>query len=193
MTDDSSAGPAGEPELIGDAEPVRDAPAAGRWSAVSGLLDRVEGRRLAEVGAAAGVAVVVLAFVGAAMAMGGGDDGGEAPGLPAPYENSAGEGGALPGPVTTTAPSVAPSTTATGRPASTGVYVPRPTMSPTTTSPVPAPTTSRASVPVTTTKPGTPTPPPATTTPPPVTVTPTPTATDTTTPPIDPPPPGTGQ
>jgi hypothetical protein len=128
-----SADPAGDEELapVVPAGPVRDR------------------RRLAELGAVAGVVAVMLAFVGAAMALGRDDDPGDAPGLPAPYETAAGGTGQPPGPVTTTGTSAAPGPTSSPqRPSATWVPVPGRTVYPSSTvslTTAPAPTTSRAS------------------------------------------------
>jgi hypothetical protein len=147
-------------------------------------------RRLAEVGAVAGVVVVVLAFVGATMAMrsSSAPSTPDGPGLPAPAEFSEQHSGpaAPPGPSTTVAlpePTGA-DRTGRGRPLPSAAGTSGPSGTPT----LPAPTTRvSASVPPVT-RPPVVTTPPVTTTPPPVTESPTPSPTPspTTDPPVPP-------
>lgn len=149
-------------------------------------------RRLAEIGAVAGVVVVVVAFVGATMALRSSSapprpDG---PGLPAPSEFAVPQSGS-PAPSGSTTTVVQPGSTGSvptgrGRPLPSATATDGPTGTPT----LPAPGTTRASLPVPpVTKPPGPT--PTTTSPAPPTPTETATTSPTPEPTTDPPvPPG---
>lgn len=144
-------------------------------------------RRIAELSAVAGVLVVVVAFVGATVAMRRSDTASpDGPGLPAPSEVAA--------PLTDSpmpSPSLDPEATgagrsAPGRPGRSGPSLPMPPTSGGVTV-TPAPGTTRVSAPAPSVT--TPAPPPVTTTPPPSppeTTTPAPTETPTTEPPTVP-------
>ncbi len=143
-------------------------------------------RRLAEIGAAVGAVVVVLAFVGATVALrptSSSSPQPDTPGLPAPTEaaDSPTESTA---PANSSAPAVPPDRSTGAVPARTTRYTPTPSATATASPTTPAPTTEASipSPPRTTA--------PRTTPPPSPTVSPSPSPSVTTTPPPGPPPPG---
>jgi hypothetical protein len=146
-------------------------------------------RRLAELGAVAGVVVVVVAFVGAAIALrpSAAPSGPSGPGLPAPTEFSV-QQSLSPSPSGTSVTFVPPGPTGSdptgrGRPLPSSTFSAGPTGAPTSAAPT---TRASATVPPKT-KPPVVTPPPSPASP---SVTPTPTPTPTVEPTTDPPPVG---
>jgi hypothetical protein len=148
-------------------------------------------RRLAEIGAAVGAVVVVLAFVGATVALRPTSSSApqpDAPGLPAPTEAVQSPVGSTT-PAGSSVPAVSPDRPARTAPSRTTPYTPPgASATATATTTTPAPTTSTTTAPPRTTAPRTTPPPSATASPAPTTpstTTPTPTG-----PPPPPPPPG---
>lgn len=140
-------------------------------------------RRLAEIGAAAGAVVVVLAFVGATVALRPtSSPQPDTPGLPAPTESmqSVSPSSAPATPSTSAVPNGRPTA---GAPPQTTRYTPSVTATAPATTPAPTTTATTPAPPRTT--------PPRTTPPPSATPTTTPTATPTATPTTEPPAPGT--